>query len=288
MRFPAAEMQRFCVVFMMTVILSTGREGLGPSGRTLFVDAVHSYEDSEGQSYFYKSIDPEDFLLGIIVPVHSQPNLTEVNPLRCGDVLEQVRNELRNQRFSSPKKNNTYKRITTNKSIQLQEGIQRVEMALRTVSEINERRDLLPNTTLGIHIRDSCNYPPIALEQTINYIRASVWHDSDYQETPYPWSQSHSIETYSLKKCTVPEKRRNLVSVLGPATCTGTTQVMLRLEERKIYLIDDRNSDNDNNDELYCTGAKSAAVVRHSTNRLFGDGENSVRIFEILPIRNSQ
>lgn len=156
-----------------------------------------AYDEMVSISYFYKSVDPEDFLLGLIVPVHAEPNLTD--PLRCGKILEQ-------------------------------EGIQRVEMALKTVHEINSRPDILPNTTLGIHIRDSCNYPPIALEQTINYIRASVWHDSDYQETPYPWSQSHSIETYSLKKCTVPEKRRNLISVLGPATCTGTTQVQNLLQ----------------------------------------------------------
>ncbi|OQR71791.1 metabotropic glutamate receptor 5-like [Tropilaelaps mercedesae] len=191
-------MRRLLATTAMAVILSLW-SSVSFDGHGSTADAVYAYEDAEGHSYFYKSIDPEDFLLGLIVPVHSQPNLTEVNPLRCGDVLEQ-------------------------------EGIQRVEMALRTVAEINKRPDLLPNTTLGIHIRDSCNYPPIALEQTINYIRASVWHDSDYQETPYPWSQSHSIETYSLKKCTVPEKRRNLVSVLGPATCTGTTQVQNLLQ----------------------------------------------------------
>lgn len=73
----------------MTMLLSLWAKTLRFS-EGLFANAVHSYEDSEGQSYFYKSIDPEDFLLGIIVPVHSQPNLTEVNPLRCGDVLEQV------------------------------------------------------------------------------------------------------------------------------------------------------------------------------------------------------
>lgn len=82
-------MRRLRITAAMTVLLL-----LWPRttirGRQSIVAAIYAYEDREGHSYFYKSIDPEDFLLGVIVPVHSQPNLTEVNPLRCGDVLEQV------------------------------------------------------------------------------------------------------------------------------------------------------------------------------------------------------
>lgn len=83
-------MRRLFTIATITVLLSLWpRASL--NGRNSIVGAVYEYEDREVHSYFYKSIDPEDFLLGVIVPVHSQPNLTEVNPLRCGDVLEQAR-----------------------------------------------------------------------------------------------------------------------------------------------------------------------------------------------------
>jgi len=55
-----------------------------------------------------------------------------------------------------------------------QYGIQRVEVMLRTLDEINANPSLLPGVTLGCNVRDTCWYAPIALEQSIDFIRNSI------------------------------------------------------------------------------------------------------------------
>lgn len=50
----------------------------------------------------------------------------------------------------------------------------RIEIFLRTLDEINARSDILPNITLGADIRDSCWYAPVALEQSIDFIKNSI------------------------------------------------------------------------------------------------------------------
>jgi len=50
----------------------------------------------------------------------------------------------------------------------------RIEIFLRTLDEINANPYLLPNITLGCDIRDSCWYPPVALEQSIDFIKNSI------------------------------------------------------------------------------------------------------------------
>lgn len=53
-------------------------------------------------------------------------------------------------------------------------GIQRVEGTFRTLDLINEDNSILPNITLGVEIRDSCWYAPVALQQSIELIRDSI------------------------------------------------------------------------------------------------------------------
>ena len=61
--------------------------------------------------------------------------------------------------------------------IREQYGIHRVEIFLKTLDEINQSHDILPNVTLGCDVRDSCWYPPVALEQSIDFIKNSIASD---------------------------------------------------------------------------------------------------------------
>ncbi|KAL3220132.1 hypothetical protein MRX96_005522 [Rhipicephalus microplus] len=124
-------------------------------------------------TYYYKSNEPEDFLIGALFPVH-RPPYTRQNVTRlCGETWERP-------------------------------GIQRVEAALQAVDEINSRDDVLPHSKLGIQIRDSCWFSPIALEQASHYIPLSAWMGAEYQEEPYPYRRR------STEECEEEESRKNL------------------------------------------------------------------------------
>ncbi|KAL1436536.1 hypothetical protein MTO96_049634 [Rhipicephalus appendiculatus] len=139
-------------------------------------------------TYYYKSNEPEDFLIGALFPVH-RPPYTRQNVTRlCGETWERP-------------------------------GIQRVEAALQAVDEINSRDDVLPNSRLGIQIRDSCWFSPIALEQASHYIPLSAWTGSEYQEQPYPYRRR------STEECEEEESSKNLVAVLGPLPAAGASEV---------------------------------------------------------------
>lgn len=86
---------------------------------------------------------PGDLVIGILVPVHERPSPKQAQTRTCGTVREQY-------------------------------GIQRVEAAFRTIDSINSDPNILPNITLGIEIRDSCWHSPIALEQSIEFIRDAM------------------------------------------------------------------------------------------------------------------
>lgn len=86
---------------------------------------------------------PGDLVLGILVPVHERPSPKQAQTRTCGAVREQY-------------------------------GIQRVEAAFKTIDSINADPNILPNITLGIEIRDSCWHSPIALEQSIEFIRDAM------------------------------------------------------------------------------------------------------------------
>lgn len=90
------------------------------------------------------AIQPGDFIVGVLVSVHHQPQLLGQRKLgQCGEIREHY-------------------------------GIQRSEVVFQTVDEINADPHLLPNITLGYHILDTCWYAPIALRQTIELIRGSI------------------------------------------------------------------------------------------------------------------
>ncbi|XP_065079892.1 metabotropic glutamate receptor 1-like [Ochlerotatus camptorhynchus] len=89
---------------------------------------------------------PGDFIIGVLFSVHHQPRQKRSGPnhfLSCGEVREHY-------------------------------GIQRSEVTFKTIDEINQNPTLLPNITLGVEIRDSCWYAPVALQQSIELIRDSI------------------------------------------------------------------------------------------------------------------
>lgn len=86
---------------------------------------------------------PGDLVIGALFSMHHAPTLKEAQTRRCGDIREQY-------------------------------GIQRVEAAFMTIDQINSDDKILPNITLGLEVRDSCWFPPIALEQSIEFIRDAM------------------------------------------------------------------------------------------------------------------
>lgn len=169
---------------------------------------------------------PGDLVLGALFPVHHAPGAKQAQFRLCGDIREQY-------------------------------GIQRIEAAFQTIDKINADKEILPNITLGIEIRDSCWYSPIALEQSIEFIRDAMAASDERSDTDKsdPSSSSSSSSPTSFLPESVPishsplfpmlnapfhlgsrfnasymcpkqvKKVKNLVGVIGPASSSVTIQV---------------------------------------------------------------
>ena len=66
--------------------------------------------------------------------------------------------------------------------INAQRGIQRLEAMLLALDEINRDERILPGIRLGAHILDTCSKDTYALEQSLEFVRASLTKvdDSEY------------------------------------------------------------------------------------------------------------
>lgn len=170
---------------------------------------------------------PGDLVMGILVPVHERPSTKQAQTRTCGAVREQY-------------------------------GIQRVEAAFRTIDSINADPNILPNITLGIEIRDSCWYSPIALEQSIEFIRDAMAaseqtqvklppspHVPQQPSTALAPSQQQQQDATLLnatqnalmcapylrqQQLAQAKKVKNIVGVVGPASSTDTVQVQNLLQ----------------------------------------------------------
>ena len=58
--------------------------------------------------------------------------------------------------------------------VQKDRGIQRLEAMLFAVDHINRDRSLLPGIELGAHVLDTCSHETYALDQSLEYVRASL------------------------------------------------------------------------------------------------------------------
>ncbi|CAI5767081.1 metabotropic glutamate receptor 2 [Podarcis lilfordi] len=111
----------------------------------LLVYPVACHTSIHGQSPGYnvaakKEISLEgDLVIGGLFPVHEKGNPTE----ECGKINEH-------------------------------RGIQRLEAMLFALDEINKNQQLLPGITLGAHILDTCSKDTYALEQSLDFVRASL------------------------------------------------------------------------------------------------------------------
>lgn len=59
-------------------------------------------------------------------------------------------------------------------AISVDRGIERLEAMLFTIDEINDNPDILPGIVLGASAYDTCGLAPYALEQSLEFIRASI------------------------------------------------------------------------------------------------------------------
>lgn len=128
-----------------------------------------------------------DVILGALFPVHRQPNHTSAYTRQCGPIWEQY-------------------------------GIQRIELFLDTLDRINDDTNLLPNVTLGCDIRDSCWYSPVALEQSIDFIKNSIASIKRQQRN----SSEHSSANLSI--CSEKEEQP-IAGLIGPGSSSVTIQI---------------------------------------------------------------
>ncbi|KAG8290474.1 Metabotropic glutamate receptor 1 [Homalodisca vitripennis] len=131
-----------------------------------------------------------DFIIGALFSVHHQPKQKRVgNTLVCGEVREMY-------------------------------GIQRIEVTFQTLDVINRDPTILPNVTLGVEIRDSCWYAPVALQQSIEFIRDAI--------SPARDTSTCGVSTELVKG--VKARRAPLVGVIGPGSSSVALQVQNLLQ----------------------------------------------------------
>lgn len=170
------------------------------------------------------AVIPGDFVIGALFSVHSTPAQNAAHTRTCGLIREHY-------------------------------GIQRVEATFMTIDAINKNDSILPGIKLGIEIRDSCWYSPIALEQSIEFIRdtladqntvsaasaagganggpestvpgVSVFYQKRWENGTVlgPAQQCPSFGSKHLRK-----KRKNLIGVIGPGSSSVTIQVQNLLQ----------------------------------------------------------
>ena len=128
-----------------------------------------------------------DIILGALFPVHKAPDDTTQYTRTCGQIWEQY-------------------------------GIHRTEMFFRTLERINNDTAILPNITLGWDIRDSCWYSPIALEQSIDFIKNSIA------------SLEEGNRNDSLPACGSRRHGKPIAGLIGPGSSQNSIQVQNMLQ----------------------------------------------------------
>lgn len=128
-----------------------------------------------------------DIILGALFPVHRSPKDTTRYTRSCGEIWEQY-------------------------------GIHRTEMFFLTLEKINNDSAILPNITLGWDIRDSCWYSPIALEQSIDFIKNSIASIEQVQNND------------SLPACGTRKRGKPIAGLIGPGSSQNTIQVQNMLQ----------------------------------------------------------
>lgn len=108
-------------------------------------------------------------------------------------------------------------------AIREQYGIQRVEVMLKTIRQINQDPRILKGVTLGCEIRDSCWFSSVALEQSLEFLSDSLSPVESSSQT------AEEDEEGSCAKPSRPEKNP-IVAVIGPGSSTVSIQVQNLLQ----------------------------------------------------------
>ncbi|CAI9738095.1 metabotropic glutamate receptor 1-like [Octopus vulgaris] len=124
-----------------------------------------------------------DIILGALFPVHYKPSQESAYTRTCGAIWEQY-------------------------------GIHRIELFFLTLDEINRNKEILPNITLGCDIRDSCWYSPVALENSIDFIKDSIAN----------MEEQHRGNATVVDGCQN-EHNKPIVGMIGPGSSSSTIQV---------------------------------------------------------------
>ncbi|CRL04842.1 CLUMA_CG017895, isoform A [Clunio marinus] len=125
-------------------------------------------------------------------------------------------------------------------------GIQRVEVIFQTIDKINQNQDLLRNITLGVEIRDTCWYAPIALQQTIELIRESIT----------PFSGKKTTNAHKIEQCSRSSLAHGihedspLIGIAGPASSSIALQVQNLLQLFSIPQIGYSTTSKDLSDKM--------------------------------------
>lgn len=142
-----------------------------------------------------------DMTIGYLFSMHEQPDQKSAHMRTCGRIWEEY-------------------------------GIQRAEATFQTIERINKDPAILPGIRLGVEIRDDCWYAPVALEQTLEFIRdavaASPVAPSSGNNKTY---HNHTPPTITTPTAANHNKRRKvLVGVIGPGSSAVSIQVQNLLQ----------------------------------------------------------
>ncbi|XP_045033504.1 metabotropic glutamate receptor 1 isoform X1 [Daphnia magna] len=160
-----------------------------------------------------------DMTIGYLFSMHEQPDQKSAHMRTCGRIWEEY-------------------------------GIQRAEATFQTIERINKDPTILPGIRLGVEIRDDCWYAPVALEQTLEFIRDAVAAspaaatttssgNSNYQTATSPAPPVHpsacskkNKESCSTSTTTTNNNKRRkvLVGVIGPGSSAVSIQVQNLLQ----------------------------------------------------------
>ena len=143
-----------------------------------------------------------DIMLGVLMPMHKQSDKKNDYRQACGIIWEGY-------------------------------GIHRIEQFFRAVDEINSRRDILPGVTLGYDVRDSCWTIPVALEQSIDFIRNKIG-TLDKQMAGADVAANEGQPPQAIRGDCAPQQRgKTIAALIGPgsSTISGPIQNVLQLFE---------------------------------------------------------
>ena len=143
---------------------------------------------------------PGDIMIGALFPVHHQPDLKSAYTRQCGRIWEQY-------------------------------GIHRIETVLITLDEINNNPNILPNVSVGIDIRDSCWFAPVALEQSIDFIKniiASMDRVKEERENQIIIDRGGNKS--DLSQCDRASNEKPIAGLIGPGSSTVTLNVQSLLQ----------------------------------------------------------